>query len=361
MKVLIISTVGLKYEGITSVILSNLKAMDLLGLEIYVAGTIEVNDNIKKDIEKLGCKVIDFPNRKLHTFSYFISLLKFIFTKKIDVIHAHGNSGTLAIELVAAFMGGCRHRIVHSHNTRCEQVKVDKVLRPLFNMLYTDALACGKEAGNWLFGKRKFTIMNNGRDIDTFVFDEKVRAKVRAEYELTDEVVVGHVGGFIPQKNHEYLVEIYRAIHKIEPNTVFFMIGDGELRQHIEKKIKNYGLEANIFFTGITDQVPQLLQAMDAMILPSYYEGLPLVAIEWQIASLPCVVSDVISSECVITELIEFCSLSDNPQVWAEKILSQIKKTNRIERAQEVRLEVEKAGFDIKENAQTLRELYMST
>ena len=133
-KILIISTVGLIYDGITSVVVSYLKAMNREDLEIYVVGTINVKESIRKQIESLGCKVVDFPDRRNDTMRYFLQLSKFIRKNKIDIVHAHGNSGTLAIEMVAAWLGGCKKRIAHSHNTKCDQVKADKILRPIFNM-----------------------------------------------------------------------------------------------------------------------------------------------------------------------------------------------------------------------------------
>ena len=122
-KVLIISTVGLKYEGITSVILANLEAMKRDDLEIYLAGTIEVHPEIAEKITGLGCEIIDLPNRRTDTTAYFKALIRVIRRKKIDVVHAHGNSATMTIEMAAAFFGGCRRRIAHSHNTCCEQVR----------------------------------------------------------------------------------------------------------------------------------------------------------------------------------------------------------------------------------------------
>ncbi|RMC92315.1 glycosyltransferase family 1 protein [Clostridium autoethanogenum] len=359
-KVLIISTVGLKYEGITSVILANLKSMNLSGLQIYVAGTVEVEPEISKEFKKLRCEVIDFPNRRVNTVSYFFALIHFIRKNKIDVVHAHGNSATLSIELFAAWLGGCKKRIAHSHNTRCAQVKADRLLRPLFNHLYTDALACGYEAGKWLFNDNEFIVINNGRDIDTFHYDSAIRESVRKEYGLEGKTVIGHVGGFVEQKNHCFLIDIFQAIHQINQDTVFFLIGDGPLCSQIEEKVKKYGLEDCVIFTGLTNRVPQLLQAMDGMVLPSFFEGLPLVVIEWQIAALPCVISDTVSRECAITDLVEFCQLTVSPKMWAIKILEKIEKETRSKKSKTIMNEIKAAGFDIKDNADVLRKLYIS-
>lgn len=355
MRILIISTVGLIYDGITSVITSYLKAMDKSGLEIFVAGTIEVKPSIKTLIEELGCTIIELPNRRTETIDYAISLAKCIRKNKIEVVHAHGNSGTLAIEMCAAWLGGCKKRIAHSHNTRCDQVKADKVLRPIFNLFYTDALACGEAAGKWLFKDRLFFVLTNGRDVRQFCYDQNIRNVVRNEYHIAeDELAIGHVGGFVEQKNHKFLVEIYREIKKIEPKTHFFMIGEGPLKNEVEQKCD--GL--NIVFTGGTNRVSEYLNAMDGMVLPSLFEGLPLVAIEWQINGLPCVLSDYVTKDCIITEGVEVLYLNDSPAKWAEVLLNSIRKRDRKVDASKAILSVREAGFDIEESAHKLKNIY---
>lgn len=359
MKVLIISTVGLKYEGITSVILSNVKAMNKEGLEIFVAGTIEVDATIRDEFEKNNCVIVDFPSRRTETMKYFRALYKFIHKNKIGVVHAHGNSATLSIELLAAWFAGCKKRIAHSHNTKCDQVKADKLLRPLFNKLYTDALACGTEAGKWLFGEKKFHVVTNGRDIEKFKFNEETRTLIRKEFDIEDKIVIGHVGGFLEQKNHSFLIEIFKAIHDMNQNTYFFLVGDGELKPEIERKVHEYDLDNCVCFTGLTNRVDQLLQGMDGMLLPSKFEGLPLVAIEWQIAGLPCVLSDVITEECQCTDLVSFCSLKQPAEEWASKELDLIKKNKRDLLTEQVIQSVRRAGFDINQSAEFLRKLYL--
>ena len=357
-KVLIISTVGLKYEGITSVILANLEAMDRSDLEIYLVGTIEVHPEIVAKSSDMGCTVINMPNRRTDTMAYFKELMRFIRKNKIDVVHAHGNSATMTIEMAAAFLGGCKLRIAHSHNTCCEQVRADKILRPYFYLLCNKNLACGSAAGKWLFGKRPFTVIANGRDIDKYKYDRHMRDKIRKEYKWDDKIVIGHVGGFLPQKNHAFLIDIFHAMHKMRPETRLILFGDGPLRSEVEQKVKRLGLGECVEFMGLSNRVNEFLQAMDGMLLPSLFEGLPLVAVEWQIAALPCELSNVITPDCAFSDLVEFCSLEESPDVWAEIMLSKI---NHIDREKESALIPEatrNAGFDIRDNAAVLHEIY---
>lgn len=356
-KVLIISTVGLIYDGITSVITSYLQAMDLSDLDVFVISTIKEEKSIVKKIEKMGCHIVKLPSRRTQTVSYFYKLTTFIKKNHIDIVHAHGNSATLSIEMFAAWIGGCKKRIAHSHNTKCNQVKADKILRPLFNILYTDAIACGEDAGRWLFGNRPFTVLPNGRDIRMFSFDENIREKKRAELNLNSEIAIGHVGGFFEQKNHRFLLEIFREILKKNPTAQFYLIGDGPLRPEIETSAMD--LKDNLTFVGTTSQITDYLQAMDGMLLPSLYEGLPLVTIEWQINGLPCVLSNKVTKECAFMDNCVFMSLDENAEVWAREILMLVKQNERKKKSNQVVIEAKVHGFDIQDNALKLRAIYL--
>lgn len=358
-KVIIVSTVGLIYDGITSVILSYLQAMNLSKMDIYVVSTMKCEQSIKKSIQDLGCHIIELPSRKTETLKYAVQLSKFIRSQKIDVIHAHGNSATLTVEMLAGFLGGCKKRIAHSHNTQCEQVRADKMLRPLFYRLYTDAFACGKAAGEWLFGKRDFTVLNNGRDLEKFSFNEHLRDSMREKYDVRENLTFGHVGGFNPQKNHEFVLKIFREIIKIEANAKCFFIGAGPLKEYIEKKASD--VKSNIIFVGTTDDVPAYLDMFDAMILPSIFEGLPLVAVEWQINGLPCILSDTITSQCAVMDTVRFMSLNDDPKEWAKEIIRLARENveKRSETSLEGKEKIKKAGYDILENAKFLERAYL--
>ena len=355
-KVLIVSTVGLIYDGITSIITSYLQAMDLDGLEVYVAATIDIKPNIKKQIEECGCTVVEFPNRKVDTVKYFTFLTKFIRKNHIDVVHAHGNSATLAIEMVAACLGGCKKRLAHSHNTKCDQVKADKLLRPIFNLFYTDGLACSEAAGKWLFCNKNFEVLANGRDVEKYKFKPETRDKIRTLLGIKNEIAIGHVGGFVEQKNHRFLVEVYRELRKLEPDCKLFMIGDGPMRKEIEKLCE----DLNVTFTGAIDNIQDFLNAMDGMLLPSFFEGLPLVAIEWQINGLPCVVSDTVTKECGFTSIIEFESLQLSPVAWANELLNKVREDAREKNSVEAIIKAKEKGFDISESASRLKEVYIS-
>lgn len=356
-KILIISTVGLIYDGITNVILSYLQAMDLSNMEIYIGATINVVPEIRSKLEKMGCQIIELPSRRDKPLKYMFELVKMIRINKIQVIHAHGNSGTLAIEMVAAWLGGCRKRIAHSHNTQCDQVRADKLLRPIFNMFYTDALACGEDAGKWLFGKNPFKVLKNGRDLEVYAFNKEMRNQVRNEFKLENRLTIGHCGGFYEQKNHIFLSEIYHELVRIQPDIKLFMIGDGPLKHEIECLCGD--IKDNVVFTGNTSRVSELLQAMDGMLLPSLFEGLPLVVIEWQINGLPCILSTNISRECDISNLVHFLPVDNNASAWAIEIVKYAKENKRMQSSKEASEKIRLNGFNIHDEAKKLRMIYM--
>lgn len=360
-RILIVSTVGLLYDGITSVILANLRAMDRASLDIYIASTIKAESSIVDQFKDLGCMVVDFPNRRENPMAYFFALRKFIKDKHIEVIHANGNSATLAVEMLAAKLGGCKKRIAHSHNTRCDQVRVDKLLRPLFYATYTDALACGNDAGRWLFKNRPFIVLKNGRDVDRFKFDEVKRHEMRVKLGISDGVIaVGHVGGFVPQKNHAFLLQVFISLVEKDPSEKLFMIGDGVLRHEIETEAQQLGLMSNLTFTGNIDNVPDYLQAMDGMVFPSLFEGLPLATIEWQINGLPIVMADTITRECIFASNVKQLSLEEDPGKWANTILEMVKINNRKQQSDIGIRAINKSGYNIKDSAKQLKELYLA-
>lgn len=359
-KILVISTVGLIYDGITNVILSNLEVMDKDNLDIYVANTIRSEMNIKKKFEEIGCKIVDFPNRQTNPIKYFLALTKFIRSNGIDVVHANGNSTTLAIELLSAKIAGCGIRVAHSHNTKTNHELVNKLLRPIFNRTYNVALACGTEAGKWLYQHDDFTVIKNGRDVNKYKFNEGTRIAQREKLKLDSALAIGHVGGFVAQKNQEYLIDVFKELVKFHPNAKLFLMGDGQTKENIEQKVIEYNLAEKVIFTGNVDNVEDYLQALDVMVLPSLFEGVPLVAIEWQLNGLPLVMADTVTKEVILSdETVAMLSLSDSFNRWAHKILDMSRYNDRSLQSD---LAIQKAkinGFDIRQSAKILRKFYI--
>ena len=221
--------------------------------------------------------------------------------------------------------------------------------------------ACSDQAGRDRYGirvvkrKERYQVLNNAIDTQRFAFDLSTRAGIRKAFGYADELVIGHVGRFDAAKNQSFLLDVFSEIVKREPNAKLLLVGDGPLRKQIEDKATVLGLSDRVIFTGVRSDVADLLQAMDILVFPSKNEGLPVTLVEAQTAGLPCVISDSIPKDAVITKnLVTTLSLQDSPAKWAEHVLS---------RNQEVRSdhseEVKAAGFDIHETAKWLEEFYL--
>ena len=192
MKVLMVFTSKFHYTGITKVVMNyyeQLKKNDDIIIDFVVPN--EIDEKLKESIDfnKSKVKVLPMKLRRKRVLRYIIELSNFIKSEKYDIVHVHGSSSIMATELFAAKLAGCKVRIAHSHNTVTEHKLLHYILYPLFNMLYTDAFACGEAAGKWLFKNKKFTIINNAQCIDKFIFNENIRKDYRDKYKLNDKIV----------------------------------------------------------------------------------------------------------------------------------------------------------------------------
>ena len=356
-KLLTISTIKFEFNGITNVIMNYYHAMDKSDMQIdFVVPNIPRKE-LREEIEQNGGRIYVFENRLKNPISYVRNLIQLIKEGKYDIVHAHGNSCTLALEMYAADKGGAKVRISHSHNTTCKYKILHITLRKMFDVYRTHAFACGQKAGEWLYKEEPFEIVKNGIDIEKYRFNEEVRKVYRDKYNLNEKKVIGHVGHFSYQKNHEFLINVFSELYKMDDSYRLLLVGDGILKKEIEQMINNMHLSDMVIFTGKTPDVPQLMQAMDVMVLPSRYEGLPLTLIEAQAACLPCFVSDAVSGEVAITDLVNFISLDKSPAEWARIIDSSI-YPNRKEKVDKVCDRIIEQGYSIKDNAVVLKKLY---
>lgn len=357
-KVLFVTTTRFGLDGVSTVILNYFRAIDKSDIKIDLVVPNDVKQEIKDEFIRYSSHIYKIDGRLSKPYSYTKRLIKLVSENGYDIVHAHGNSATLLFEMYAAKKGGAAVRIPHSHNTTCRYKLVDKLLRPLFYRSYTHAFACGEAAGRWLYGNRSFTVINNGIDIDRFLYNPDKRKEYRDRYGLCGNKVVGHIGHFSFQKNHEFLIDIFAELYSKDNTYRLMLIGDGALRADIEKKVQNLGLSDAVMFMGRTNEVPQLLQAIDVLVMPSRFEGLPLTLIEAQTACLPCIVSDAVSKEVAITELITFASLNDIPKKWADMILS-VPLTDREKKKDMITQKIIDTGYSIRDKARWLKDMYI--
>ena len=282
--------------------------------------------------------------------------------KEYPIVHGHLGS-TAAIYLSIAKKYGA-YAIAHSHSSG-----TDHSLRSyLYQMMSYNTrnvadyfFACSEAAGKDRFGRKvisgdHYAGLNNAIDVNHFSYNSRVREVVRDELGIgQNQLVVSHIGRYTKEKNHEFILKIFSELRKLGLGARLLMIGDGTLRTHIMQMAEQASLSSDVIFTGVRSDVERLMQAMDVFVLPSLYEGLPVTMVEAQAAGLPCIISDKVPPECILTEgLVDVMPLSASPGAWAEKILAKraIPRTDR-------RAEIAAHGFDITTEAVKLQEFYL--
>lgn len=360
MKILMINTVRLEVNGITTCIMNYFDLLVSASIKVDILAPNVISEELRKQVEEKKRTIYELPLRKENVCKYFIELVKILKREKYDVVHIHGNSCTMTIELLAAKIAGCKVRIAHSHNTTSQHMTVHKLLRPIFEMLCNGRFACGEDAGKWLFREKEFFVVRNGIDISQYKYNEMTRKKIREYLGVKEnEILLGHVGKFNFQKNHEFIIELMEKLG-VDSGYKLVLIGDGDLKLSIKNQVEELNLKNSVIMTGNINNVPEYLLAMDVFILPSRFEGLPYVLIEAQAAGLPCLVADTVAREADLTGDIKYLSIEE-PNLWVKQIesvsnpLNQSIRKAKIEKYQQ---DVKKAGYDISCNAERMIELY---
>ena len=357
-KILTITTSGLAHkEGISTVILDNFSRLDKMKYDLQIIASGEYSYGLVQAFQSIGVVIRCLPSRKLSPRDYFKEFIRLFNRERYDVIYIHGSSAIMAIEFYIAKHFGCKVRIAHSHNTTCNHKMIDKILRPFFYRVITNRLACGQDAGKWLYGNRTFTVIKNGRNPSVYKFDSDIRKKKRQVLELSiGQLAIGHVGSFNEQKNQKYLIDVFKVIKEKVPTAKLYLMGDGRKREDTAKHARELGIIKDVVFTGNIQDIPEMLQAMDVMALPSLHEGLPLVVVEWQMAGLPCVISDRVTDECAFSDLVTFVKLNTSEEKWADEIIKAA-DVDRTDKSEKAIAGARAAGFDINEDAIILEKI----
>lgn len=311
-----------------------------------------------EEIEELGGRIFSVPRCNPLDPRYYQALDKFFMRHPYRVVHSHIDCMS-ALPLAVAKRHGAVVRIAHSHSSRQDRdikYPLKLVCKRFIRREATDLFACGAEAGRWMFGTDDFTVVRNAINVGEYAFDEGRRERVRAGLDIAaSALVVGHVGRFAPVKNHAFILEVFSELLKLRPDAVLLLAGDGELLPDTERRASELGISGSVRFLGVRSDVSDLMQAMDVFVMPSLYEGLPLVLVEAQASGLPCVISSDIPSDCDLSNEIYRLSLSDAIEKWSCLI-------NRIGEAPAARKKgasvVRSAGFDARLVAARLEKYY---
>lgn len=314
-----------------------------------------------EEIRQMGGYIYHLPVLNPFSFIYKKKLGDFFDSHpEYQIIHVHQDCLSSVI-LKIAKKYGIKVRIAHSHNA-----SQDKDLKYPIKMFYrrfiskyaTELMACSQSAGNWMFCGASYRILNNAICTADYRYDYEKRQRIRTEFNLNkNELIVGHVGRFSHQKNHEFLIDIFCQVKLQYPSSKLLLVGDdrGELADRIKRKVAELNLKDAIIFLGLHSDIADLMQAMDVFVFPSKYEGFGIAVIEAQAAGLPCVISDVIPSECKKTELVQPVNLASSANEWARMVVKLGRETARRDTSELIK----KAGFDIAENAKWLQQYYL--
>ncbi|MCR5492936.1 MAG: glycosyltransferase family 1 protein [Streptococcus sp.] len=307
------------------------------------------------EIESLGGKIYYAPRLYPQNYPAYFKWMRKFFKEHPEYKIVHSHIDTMSyLPLLAAKKAGVPIRIAHSHNTSLDKdfkYLLKQYFRFRINSVCTHRLACGKEAGEFLFGNRDFKVIPNAIDAEKFYFNKDLRDEKRKELGIKSEFVIGHVGRLSYQKNHKFLIRIFNELLKKEPESLLLLVGVGDKEGELRNQIKNLGIEDKVRFLGNRSDVNELYQAMDVFVMPSFFEGIPVVGVEAQFANLPCIFSDKVPKEVKFNKKTTFVSLNSSVEDWVgliEKKKQTVRNSNKAD-LQNSQYEIRKA-YSILEN-----------
>jgi glycosyltransferase involved in cell wall biosynthesis len=317
-----------------------------------------------QEIQELGGKIHRIERFTGKNVFRYISAWKQFFALHPEylIIHSHVRS-TAALFLKVAKDAG-RITIAHSHNVSNGNgigAMVKKILQSPIIYVSDYLFACSVPAGIWLFGERSFQkgivqIFKNAIDLRKFTYNHEIRMKYQETLNLSNKFVIGNIARFDYQKNHTFLIDVFYEIYKQNQNAVLLLVGVGDLVTAMKEKVKALELNEAVLFLGSRSDVPELMQVMDVFLFPSLYEGLGIVAIEAQSASLPTIVSDQVPNEIQVTDLVQFLPLERSALEWANVVL----KNQQADRNKRTQGKLAEAGYDIDQSVKLLENFYLS-
>lgn len=308
------------------------------------------------EIISLGGKIYRIPSKSESFQLYKKKLFEAVNSNGYKYVLRIASNGASFIDLKIAKKAGASVCVVRSSNSSDGKGLTVKIAHRLGRFLYGKyvdvKIAPSDLAAIYTFGERAYKdgdvkILHNALDLDVYRFGLEERKRVRAEFGIKEsEILCGHVGRFSPQKNHDFLIDIFSELCKEHSNYKLLLVGNGELEEKIREKCADKGLQDKVIFAGVRSDIPAVLSAMDVFVFPSLYEGMPNTVIEAQATGLPCVISDTITKEAKITDLVRFASLNNPVGSWTSELLQlESDKRNR----EQYYLVAKKQGYDIKQ------------
>lgn len=360
-RVLVLDTV-MDRGGAETMMMNYLRNMDRSKVQLDFLVNREYKGDYEDEIKELGGKVFRMcPMYPQYFKRYKKEIKNFLINHpEYKIIHSNLEERSY-FALKEAKKLNIPVRISHSHNSP-KGFDLKSIVRYYFRARLkpqiTHMFTCGLEAGDWLYGRKNrknFIMQNNAIDAKSYEYNELLEKKVRKEFNTEGKFIIGHVGRFFPQKNHEFLVEVFSEVCKLDKDAVLMLVGGGELENNIKNKIKELNIEDRVIFTGVRSDVNKIMQGFDLFILPSLFEGFPVTMVEAQAAGLKCIISNKVPPQCDITNNVEIIGLEESKKVWAEKIL---KYKNSYKKCSTYK-KIVNSNFDIKSNAKWMESFYI--
>ncbi len=346
--------------GVEAVIMNYYRHIDKTKIQFDFVVHNDADKNYIREAEHLGAQIYKVTPYNKNIFKFIFDIYQIIKKHHYQIVHCNMNALS-GFALFAAYLANAKIRILHNHTTDSKEEKlrslIKRMLRPFAKLFANQYWACSNLAAEWMYGKKavkdnKIIIINNAINLERFKFDKEKREKIREEFSLKNFFVIGHVGRFMKQKNHEFLIDIFNEVLKQKEYARLLLIGDGKLRAQIEAKVKELGISNKVIFLGNRNDVADLYNAIDVFVLPSLYEGLPVVGVEVQANGLPFICSDKVTDEILLTNNIELLSLQQPKIKWCEAILNAERK--KVENNEDSLIK----NFDMKNESKKLEKLY---
>lgn len=357
----VLQVIGSLYLGGSQTMVMNLyRNIDRNKMQFDFIIDHTVDMDFEEEIKRLGGKIYIMPTFKGYNIGEVVKAWNRFFAThpEYKVLHSHVRSYA-SVYLPIAKKYGLK-TVIHSHSTSNGSgftALVKQVMQYPLRYQADCYLGCSEHAGKWLFGEKvvtgkKFYVLQNAIDITEYQYNEAARNKIRAELGLNQEILFGHVGRFHESKNPIFLLEVFHQLHCKMKNSKLVMVGDGDLRKQIEEKIRQLGIENDVYLLGTRSDVKEILQAMDCFLFPSCWEGVPVTVVEAQAAGLPCFVSDTVTKDVGVSELVHYLPIDQGTESWV-KVITE----DKLER-KNVAKEIRQAGFDITGTSKWLMNLY---
>lgn len=359
----ILHVVGVMDRGGAETLIMNVyRHIDRSRLQFDFLCVLPRKGDYEEEIGKMGGRVFHLHAPAVRVpFLYKIGAYSRFFRAhtEYDAVHFHASHAcSVVIQLLGAKLGGVAHRIVHSHNTCAPLPWLHRLVRPLTGLFTIERLACSAAAAGWMFGNNctAFRVVKNAIPSSEFTFNKGDRERVRKELRLEENKIIIHIGRFNRQKNHLFLLRIFREIVDAENNTHLLLVGDGELRKEITTAIESLGLKDHVTMAGTRTDIAALLSAADLLLFPSLFEGLSLVLVEAQANGINILTTDNLAPETVFSSRLHQLSTSQSPNIWAREAMKLLTPTQH----PDMRAQTVMAGFDIKDTAAWLSLFYSS-